>query len=200
MARLSLAPVLWGHWKGLSQRTYQGEVLEQVKPDYLSRVLSIALPLAAGVVVVLVPAKKGLSAEIVAGLALTWAALVSAGLIGVFTVLAGWRARLGDRAKSDEYFRAREKPVVALVDEAVAHNLMGVLDALLMAVFAAAAAGLPSPWSRWLLALAALFATHTAVLFIVISTRLYSAYVQVEAVATVVNGFDGPDLGLTPRK
>ena len=198
MARLSLAPVLWGHWKGLSQRTYDGEALTRVKPDYLTRIVMVGLPLLAGAVVVWTPAKKGLSVEVVAGLALAWAALVSAGLIGVFTVLAGWRSRLEERAKVDEYFKTREAAVVALVDEAVAHNRMGVMDALMMAVFAAAAAGLPSPWSRWLLALAAVFATHTAVLFIVISTRLYSAYVQVEGVATVVNGFEGGNTGETP--
>jgi hypothetical protein len=195
MARLSLSPILWGHWKGLSQRTYAGEDLVGVTPDYVSRSLVILLPLGAAAIVSWAPIRPTLSFESVVGLSLAWSALVSAGLIGTFAVLAGWRARLNERAKTDRYYRSVEKPVAALVDEAVAHTLMGVIDALLLALLAAGSAAFPSPLHRYVLALAIMFATHAALLFVIISTRLYSAYVQVEQVATAVNGFDGSETG-----
>jgi hypothetical protein len=191
MARLSLSPILWGHWKGLTERTYVGGDLVKTARDTKTRILVTVLPITAGAVVAWAPLKAQIPVESVVGLALTWSALVSAGLIGTFAVLAGWRARLSERARSDGYYQTVTQPVVALVDEAVAHTLMGILDALLTAIFAVGCAAMQWPWHRYLLAIAVIFASHAALLFVIISTRLYSAYVQVEKIGDEVNGFIG---------
>lgn len=190
MPRLSPLPIIRGHWKGLSQRDYGSpEEPPTVTPDRVAQVLTIGVPLATAITILAVPPVKGIDIGVAVGLGLAWSALTSAGLLGAFTLLAGWRARLSDRQAGASYLEVRQRPLLALVDEAVAHVMVGVIDALMVAVFTVAAALAGHPLTRPLMAVAAAAAAHTVFLFGLMVTRLYSAYTQVEHVRDEVNGF-----------
>ncbi|MBB1494115.1 hypothetical protein J4N02_13375 [Propioniciclava sp. MC1595] len=187
MARLSPTPILRGHWNGLSRRTYGNGELKDVRPDWPSRILSLLVPAAAAVLAWAFPPKTDPGAAL--GLALTWSALVSAGLLGTFTLLAGWRSKLSERAERERYYRIKDLPLRSLLDESVAHVLLGVLNSLALAAVAAISFLVRGALAIPATAVVAFLFTHTLMLFVLVVTRAYSAYVQAEDVPVEADGF-----------
>ncbi len=198
MARLNPIPVVRGHVRGLSSRHYQTGELVRRKADWVARSVSLLVPAVTWCLIAGLGPAPTESLFNLLGIALAWAALASAGLLSTFTLLAGWRGRLTERARLEGH-RWQEAPLRSLIDEAVAHSLLGVLESLSVAVLAGLAALLPGPWSGWLWAAAAALAAHTVLLFWLIATRLYSAYVQAEDVSPEVDGFDKSTIDLRSR-
>lgn len=191
MARLNPAPLILGHVKGLSQRQYVGGKLTHMSPDWVARSVSAVVPLGAGGLVLLISPSPPVDGVGALGIALAWSALASAGLLSTFTLLAGWRERLAARADRDSVRYARDASLRSLIDEAVAHAMLGVLESLVVAAAAAFASITPAPWTEWAWAIAAAAGAHTVFLFGLIATRLYSAYVQAEDVPAEVDGSAG---------
>lgn len=187
MVRLNPAAILHGHWKGLSMRSYRGGELVDVRPDHWARIVCVVVPACAALLVVLFPPRLDASSSL--GLALAWAALSSSGLLGTFTLLASWRAKLSERAEREQYYKDKELPLRSLLDESVAHVLLGVLDSLALAAVAAVAFIVRGALALPAAALVGLLFAHTLVLFVIVTTRVYGAYTEAEDVPIEADGF-----------
>ena len=184
MSRFSLTPIFRGHWKGLTNDGSDG----QTKPDWLSRSLLIIIPLA------LVLTTLKFNWQIAAPSAILSAvALLSAGLLGVFTQLSGLRVRLTER--QDEEWLDVERDGI---DEAVSHVLFAFLLCIITSVLlvigmnvsippgaSISTQALPSCWS------AAIFATSSYVVLtmMILVPKLYAAYTEMNEVRDDLNGF-----------
>ncbi|MFT4293813.1 MAG: hypothetical protein QM582_00170 [Micropruina sp.] len=189
MARLNPVPLVRGHVRGLSSRTYEKGELVSFRPDWAARAASLLVPAATWCLIANARPTYSENLFNLLGIALAWAALASAGLLSTFTLLAGWRGRLAEAILLKERW-SREAPLRALVDEAVAHSMLGVVESLSVAVLAGLACIVAVPWQGLLWAVTAAVVAHTVFLFGLIATRLYSAYVQAEDVPPEVDGFD----------
>lgn len=184
MSRFSLAPVFRGHWKGLTNDADNGEV----RPDWFSRIVLIAVPLS----LVGLTIKFGWQIASPSAI-LSAVALLSAGLLGVFTQLSGLRVRLTERYEEEWLDVERDG-----IDEAVSHVLFAFMLCILTSVLlviginfagtadpAGASQALPPCWS------AAIFATSSYVVLtmLILVPKLYSAYTEMNEVRDELNGF-----------
>ncbi|MGP9031520.1 hypothetical protein ACT17S_00395 [Glutamicibacter mysorens] len=184
MSRFSLAPIIRGHWKGLTNDTKDGNV----NADWVSRILLISAP------TLLVTATLVFGWQVHSPSAILSAvALLSAGLLGVFTQLSGLRVRLTER-KEEEWLDVERDGI----DEAVSHILFSFLLCIFICVLlviginvAASEIELPakeflrSCWS------ALVFATTSYVVLtmVILVPKLYSAYTEMNEVKDELNGF-----------
>lgn len=184
MSRFSLAPVFRGHWKGLTNDIGT----EGIKPDWISRILLISVPS------LLIGATLFFGWQVASPSAILSAvALLSAGLLGVFTQLSGLRVRLTERV--DEEWLDVERDGI---DEAVSHVLFSFMLCIFTCVLlviginvAASDVRLPasdllrSCWS------ALVFATSSYIVLtmIILVPKLYSAYTEMNDVRDDLNGF-----------
>lgn len=189
MARLNLVPLWRGHIRGLSSRHYEGGELVSFTPDWTARTVGLLVPAVTGCLIANARPVSSENLLNLLGIALAWAALASAGLLSTFTLLAAWRGRLSEATSQKERW-SREAPLRGLIDEAAAHSMFGVVEALGVAAFAGFASIAADPWQGLLWAVSAALVAHTIFLFGLIATRLYSAYVQAEDVPPEVDGFD----------
>lgn len=205
MARLSILPVIRGHWKGLSNDLANGKTV----PDWRTR--SVLLGVSAGVLA----ATYILGWQVASPSAtLSAMALLSAGLLGVFTQLSALRIRLTSQPEDTWLDVERDG-----IDEAVAHVLFAFLlciinSALLVIALntipttAPANCGVPpqmvdptlatppvscsippqvldSWWSGPILAIG----SYIVLMLIILIPKLYSAYVEMNEVRRELNGF-----------
>ena len=182
MSRFSILPILRGHWRGLTNDLSDGTTI----PDWPVR---IALGSVSGVVLV---CSYVLGWQIASPTAtLSAMALLSAGLLGVFTQLSSLRIRLTDRP--DEAWLDVERDGI---DEAVAHVLLAFLlcissGALLVAGMNLVAWYRPGTpeldrwWSGPVLAIGA----YILMTFLILVPKLYSAYTEMNSVRNELNGF-----------
>lgn len=184
MSRFSLAPIFRGHWKGLTNDTTEGDV----KPDWISRGLLISVP------GLLVAATLFFGWQISAPSAILSAvALLSAGLLGVFTQLSGLRVRLTERSEEEWLDVERDG-----IDEAVAHVLFSFLLCIFTCVLLViginvAASDTPLPARDFLRSCwsGLIFATTSYIVLtmVILVPKLYSAYTEMNEVKDELNGF-----------
>lgn len=184
MSRFSLTPIFRGHWKGLTNDADSGEV----KPDWLSRSLLIAIP------ALLIGATIWFKWQVSSPSAILSAvALLSAGLLGVFTQLAGLRVRLTER--QDEEWLDVERDGI---DEAVSHVLFSFLLCIFTCILLViginvADSDVQLPASEFLRSCwsAVVFATSSYIVLtmIILVPKLYSAYTEMNEVKDGLNGF-----------
>lgn len=184
MSRFSLAPILRGHWKGLTNDTNEGEV----KADWGSRTLLIAVP------GLLIAATLVFRWQVSSPSAILSAvALLSAGLLGVFTQLSGLRVRLTER-KEEEWLDVERDGI----DEAVSHVLFSFLLCIFTCILLViginvAGSEIQLPASEFLRSCwsALVFATTSYIVLtmIILVPKLYSAYTEMNEVKDELNGF-----------
>lgn len=187
MSRFSIVPVIRGHWKGLTNDRPDGTT----KPDFATRCALLVIPLA------IAGCTLWFGWQITSPAAtLSAIALLSAGLLGVFTQLSGLRVRLTER--QDEEWLDVERDGI---DEAVAHILFAFI--LCIATSALLVVGMnsipPSPntdgnvvpqllskcWSAPILAIA----SYILLTMFILVPKLYSAYTEMNEVRNELNGF-----------
>lgn len=185
-SRLNVAPIFLAHWRGLTRRQPLPDGDFAYSPDSTARALTLAVPLVAGAAALVwlrsADDKWSLPVDF-AGVAIAAASLLSAALVAAFTQLAGWREKLRDQD------RTREKPLRAMVDEAVGHVLLSMLEAVLIVASAAASMMLAGWPARLACSLTFAAAAHVIFLFMLLIPRLYSAYVQTNDVDEHMDGF-----------
>lgn len=189
--RLNLLPVWLGHWRGLTMRRYRYDLPEDddrslsVGPDVLARSLTLAIPVLAGVVAAVVLWGKAPTWHIagdVAGVVVAAAALMSGGLLGAFSLLAAWRERL------DQNGRRRQRPLRAMIDEAVAHILLATLESALLVAAAFGALVARGFLAEAFACFAVALGAHVLYLFVLLVPRLYSVYAQTVDVDELMDG------------
>lgn len=190
-SRLDLLPVWLGHWRGLSMRTYRYDLPEDddrslvLEPDRPAQVLTILVPvLAAAVSGVLAWRQNGdwsLDND-VAGVAIAGASLLSAGMLTAFSLLASWRERLSSASLR------RQRPLRAMIDEAVAHVLLAALESALLVGVSVLAMLLNGWLAKACAVLAAGYGAHVLFLFILLVPRMYSGYAQTADVEERLDG------------
>lgn len=185
MARLDVTPLLRGHWKGLTNRYYSHSHIKSQKGDYLSRGLTIFLPAATAIAAFYFNASLHISGDIgvFIGIALAWAALVAAGMLGVFPLLAGWREKVSAKGTV-------KRSQLDLLDEAGSHALLGVLDAVILGAISVVALFTSGYPLRISVSLILALWIHTLFIFYLASTRMYSAHTQADGVSSYLNGYD----------
>lgn len=194
MDRFGGLTIWFASWWGLSTRGGDGSVT----PNWLVRVLSLVLPVAAAGAVVYT--KTRLDTD-TAGAVVTAASLVAGALLSAFGLLAAWRERLTDRA--DKY-PVHDQPARDMIDEAVAHILEAVRESVVVAGLGVAIWVLPhavdgKTWGVVGVAVSALLvalATHVGVLFGFLTNQLYAGY----ALRNKIRGrLDGRDRVQRPK-
>ena len=123
-----------------------------------------------------------------AGLLIAAGALLSAALLGAFSLLGQWRSRLNDRATTSERAEAREWPLRALIDEAVSGTLVGVFDSVLLMVVTLLAVIVPDRLGFVFIGVIIALGIHMCLLFLHLIGALYSAYTQSESVPEALDG------------
>jgi hypothetical protein len=185
-SRLDFTPVWLGHWRGLSMRTHSPTGYLHYHPDRVARAFTLLVPAAAfvGALYWLRDALPtwSLPADFTA-VAVGAAALLSASLVAALSQLAGWRDRLSDRD------RVSEQPVKAMIDEAVAHVALALLESVLMLATAVASLALAGWPARLFTAATCALGAHVIYLFLLLVPRLYSAYVQRNDVDENLDGY-----------
>lgn len=171
---------LWrGFWKVLRRRDYSPP-----KPDYLSRIIVVAIPLVT--IAFMIWSDATIKSP---GAILTGAAIVAGGSLTAFTHLSTLRIRLTERA--DSYAEA-EQAERDLIDEIATLLLCAVLIAVAASVALVVAMTIgdgltvcgPLAW------IVAALASLVVVLFLLTVPRMYNAYVQINKVRTELNGAD----------
>lgn len=182
MSRFSILPIFRGHWRGLTNDLADGTTA----PDWPVRITLVAV--AAAVLV----CSYILGWQIASPSAtLSAMALLSAGLLGVFTQLSSLRIRLTDRP--DEAWLDVERDGI---DEAVAHVLFAFLLCIssgallvigmnLVAWYRPGTPELDRWWSGPVLAIGA----YIVMTFLILVPKLYAAYTEMNSVRNELNGF-----------
>lgn len=180
-SRFSVWPVLWGHWKGLTDGS-----TNEYRPDWPTRIIFAAVPSA------LVAFMQWRDATTLAspGALLAGVSLLASGLLGAFTNISGMRQRVVDRAGFDLDVMRTERE---MLDESAAHLLLGsllcVLDAvLLLAGMNAGTRADGAIIGVWACAVAWV-SCYIVLLFAMTVPRLYLAYVQTFRVEPRMDGF-----------
>lgn len=185
MNRMNPSALIAAHWKGLQSRAYPSNGGEPTTtPDGLARLISAGAPVTVGGVAVIFIWQGNLHlAEGTASLVVTAATLAVGGMLAAFAQLASWRSRLAERDLDIQ------RPLRALIDEAVVHILLAVLESASLMLLTVLSLLLPNPWAIVPNALVVAVGSHLVLLFFIIVPRLYSAYVQVNEVTDEVNGY-----------
>ena len=182
--RFGVTSLIRGHWKTLTLRDPDAGEQEAYPPDLWTRSVVALVPAIAAIAGATFTQDTGLMQVDASwvGVVIAAAALLSAALLGAFSLLGQWRARLNQRAHDSSAYAKKEWPLRALIDEAVATTLMGVLDSaviMALALIAAAASG----WvALALVGLTVGVGVHLGLLFVLLVVCLYSAYTQSEEV------------------
>lgn len=195
--RLSLVPIVKGHWKSLANVNKLGE---HVGADVVTRSILGVLSVGAATWVYLADVAFAAPAALLSGFA-----LLSGVLLSVFAQLASMRTRLTDSNDSSN----RTRVLKDSLDESVAHVLIAALLGLLasvtivvsmamhepptpQAIAGVAVAPVPSPGPEimgWPAVVVAAIATYEVLLLIMVIGRLYSAYTRVNDVSPKLDGY-----------
>ena len=171
--------VFRGHWKGLSDYRSKKPVA-----DNLTRAGLIALPVAAGISIIVFDGSLAAPGSLLAGVA-----LLAGGFLASFGQISSLRLRLTDRAID---YKDVEQVDRDALDETAAHLLvasfMSALTALSlvlgMNLGADAKGAVGGVWA----AIAVALATHVLLVFIIAVPRLYTAYVNINRVRPELSG------------
>lgn len=188
-SRLNVAPVWHAHWRGLQDRRVNEESLQLVlRADTLARGLSIGIPIiiftaAEAILFALVSPGWRLRPELAAA-GMASAGLLFGSLLAAFALLATWRQRVAERDAFDE------RPLGWMIDEAVAHIMLAVLESVILVLCSIGSLVIPaSTVSKICTGLGAAALAHMLFLFILVVPRLYSAYTEVNSVPMELDGF-----------
>ena len=188
--RFNIVPLFRGHVRTLSVREPDRGEQDSYPLDRASLGILVVLPAAAWVAASILAWRRHAAALDPGWIGVIAAAstLLSAALLGAFSLLGQWRSRLNERAHQSESVAAREWPVRALIDEAVTTTLVGVFDSVLV-ILLALVGGVLHGWVLWL-ALGAMIGAgvHLGLLFLMLVVCLYSAYTQSEDVPEALDG------------
>lgn len=168
-----------GHWKGLSDYRQK-----KIIPDNVTRFFIVALPVAAGVAIVVFGGTLAAPGSLLAG-----AALLAGGFLAAFGQISNLRVRLTDRARD---FRDAEAIDRDSLDETAAHLLVASFTsgvtalALVLAMnFGAGTNGaVGGVWAG----IVVVPATYVLLVFIIAIPRLYNAYVNINQVRDELSG------------
>jgi hypothetical protein len=179
--RFNLAPVLVGHWRGLSNVDHQGKI---TGADYAARA---TLVIVSGGIAGFI-AWKGIEFAAPAAF-LSAFALLSGVLLGVFAQLASMRLKLTEQ--DDE--SGRRQVLKDSLDESVAHVLVAAMLGLACCVIAVIAMAIGDPKQPTISGIPAVFlgalGTYELLLLLIVIRALYSAYVRVNSVSEELSGF-----------
>lgn len=179
-----------GHWKALTLRNPEVGERDSYPADKAARAVMLAAPTSVGVVAGVVGkcCNTGHIDASWAGVVIAASALLSAALLGAFSLLGSWRSRLTQRAQDSETLHEKEWPLRALIDEAVAGTLVGVLDSVMLMVVTLIGVVVPDRFAFISLGLIVSIGAHIGLLFLSLISALYSAYTQSENVPTGMDG------------
>ena len=182
LSRFNVRPVLFGHWKGLTDGRYR-----RYKPDWSARAI-LCIPF------VLTGVMWGTGGDLAAPTPLlTAVSLLAGGMLSAFTHLSTLRLKItewldkeGDEGSNFEVERE-------MLDETASHLLTGSLlcaiDALLLVVGLNFASSPEGHLTGVFAAIASGVSSYIFLVFVMIVPRLYSAYVEINKVSSKLNGF-----------
>ncbi|MGV9452119.1 hypothetical protein [Streptomyces sp. NPDC003635] len=178
--RFNVAPILRGHWKGLTNGQYLVH-----RPDLAARAILLLPLLLFGYLF-----WRGASLASPAAL-LTGAALLAGGMLSAFTHLSTLRLKITEWDGDDGVSRfSVEKD---MLDETAAHLLTGslacVLDAASLVIGMNVSLDKEGHLTGFWAALSAGISLYVLLIFVVILPRLYSAYVEINSVTGRMSGF-----------
>jgi hypothetical protein len=185
MGRLSITPVFRGHWKGLSN-----DRGTQTHPDWLTRGFLLVPAVGVAAAAFYLEWTFHAGAALLAGVA-----LLAGASLAVFAQLAALRVRLSERREEAWLDVERDG-----IDEAVAHLLTAfalcIVNAMLLVIGmnvgvgdTAATSASPEIGPPFFPLIAGI-SYYTAVLFLLLVSKLYSAYVETNRVRRELDGFD----------
>ncbi|WP_447038277.1 hypothetical protein [Streptomyces sp. DSM 118878] len=178
--RFNVAPILRGHWKGLSNGQYLTH-----RPDLSARAVLLLPVVLFGFMIY-----RGAGLATPAAL-LTGAALLAGGMLSAFTHLSTLRLKITEWDGDERVSRfSTERD---MLDETAAHLLTGslacIIDAASLVVGMNVGLDKNGHLTGFWAALSAGISLYVLLLFIVVLPRLYSAYVEINAVAGRLSGF-----------
>lgn len=178
--RFNVAPILRGHWKGLTNGQYL-----VARPDLAARAI-LLLPI--GLFGYLL--WRGASLASPAAL-LTGAALLAGGMLSAFTHLSTLRLKITEW--DGEGGASRFSVERDMLDETAAHLLTGslacVLDAASLVIGMNVSLDKNGQLTGFWAALSSAISLYVLLIFVVVLPRLYSAYVEINRVAGRLSGF-----------
>ncbi|MFD5014620.1 hypothetical protein [Streptomyces chartreusis] len=178
--RFNVAPILRGHWKGLTNGKYLVP-----RADIFARVV-LSLPF--GLFLYLFIHGATLASP---GALLTGAALLAGGMLSAFTHLSTLRLKITEWDDGDKV--SQFKVEKEMLDETAAHLLTGslacVLDAAALVIGMNVSLDKKGHLTGFWAALSAGISFYVLLIFIVILPRLYSAYVDINGVSGRLSGF-----------
>lgn len=177
--RLDPRALLRGQWKGLTLRTNSS-----ARADVAVRLVVYLLPVGVGLSAGFLGFELKSPDGILGGLA-----LLIGGMLAVFAQLASWRERLTQR---DVAFASSEASDREGVDEAVTHVLVATAWAVVGVVVVVLGQGLShdsnGALTGWACGLIVGIGLHIALLFLMVTFKLYATYVYVNRVSDRLNG------------
>ncbi|WP_314178110.1 hypothetical protein [Streptomyces winkii] len=179
-SRFNVAPILRGHWKGLSDGEYS-----KWRPDRTSRALLVA---PAAVFLFMLSSDGVLKSPTPL---LTGVALLAGGMLSAFTHLSALRLKI------TEWNIERDTPEFSTekdsLDESAAHLLAGalvcILDAATLVIGMNIALRKDGALTGFWAALASGLSAYVFLVFVAILPKLYSAYVDINRVKGELSGF-----------
>jgi hypothetical protein len=179
MSRLSVAPIIRGHWKGLTNGVGNTAVA-----DWTARIAFTIIPL--GVATLTVSLQWCMAQP---GPLLSGVSLLAGALLGAFAQLSSLRLKITEWSTGEPRKWEVERE---LIDETAAHILFAAMLCATDAALLVVAMNVTPPnmpvepgWSAPILGIA----SYIFLMFIVCLPRLYSAYVQINSVSDKLSGF-----------
>jgi hypothetical protein len=182
VVRFNPAPVLIGHWRGLSNVDKQGQI---TGADYVTRCTLVVVSGGIGGLIAWKHVEFAAPTAFLSGFA-----LLSGVLLGVFAQLASMRLKLTEqRAESNSRQALKDS-----LDEAVAHVLVaatvGLANCVIVVIAMSTAADPLKPVIAGVPAiLVGALGTYELLLLVIVIRQLYSAYVRVNKVSDELSGF-----------
>lgn len=180
MNRLNPFFLFRGHWKALSD--YRGD---RPRPAWVLRIVVVGIPLLIGALML---RQEGTLAD--PGSILSALALLAGALLAAFAQVSTWRLSLTEVA--DKYPTSQRVDRDQLDDTAVqvlASSYTAAVAAFVLVLAMNFGVDKHGVVQGWWAAVSAVTSVYTFILFLIALPRLYSAYVRINKVRAVLNGY-----------